>query len=143
MFTTASKKSMIIGCDIWMIFLELNLFFYDPTRLFQLSEFVWTLRYSVWVVFNNFLLINATDRSKIRNNPHRIFFDVSLNPLLFFANTPFKVSYYLCIKSWFQDSDLISPQILHEEVTNKHIVHYKLINFAKKWNYWKNDKLTD
>ena len=31
----------------------------------QLSEFVWTLRSSVKVVFNNFLLKDETDRSKI------------------------------------------------------------------------------
>jgi len=29
--------------------------------MLQLSEFVWTLRSSAWVVFNNFLLIDATD----------------------------------------------------------------------------------
>ena len=31
----------------------------------QLSEFVWTLRSSVKVVFNNFLLKDETDRSEI------------------------------------------------------------------------------
>ena len=40
--------------------------------------------------FYNFLLIDATDWSKISSNHHRIFFDVSLYPLLFFANTLFK-----------------------------------------------------
>ena len=77
---------MIIGCIIWMICLELNWFFYDPSWILQLSEFVWTHRSSVWVVFNNFLLINATDRSKISSNHHRIFFAVSLYLLSLFAN---------------------------------------------------------
>ena len=36
--------------------------------MLQLSEFVWTLRSSVQVIFNNFLLINATDRSKISSD---------------------------------------------------------------------------
>ena len=54
------------------------------------SQFVWTLRSSVKVVYNNFLLIDATDRNKIRSDQKRLFFDVSLYPLSFFANTPFK-----------------------------------------------------
>ena len=54
-------------------------------------EFVWTLSSSVCVSFNNFLLINATDRSNISSKHHRVFYDVSLYPLSFFANTPFKV----------------------------------------------------
>ena len=58
--------------------------------MFYLSEFVWTLRVSVLVVFNNFLLIDATDRSKISSDQKRFFIALSLYPLLFFANTPFK-----------------------------------------------------
>ena len=46
-----------------------------------LSEFVWTPYSLVFVVFNDFLLIDATDRSKISCNHHQIFFDVSLYPL--------------------------------------------------------------
>ena len=41
------------------IFLELNWFFNDPSRM---SEFSWTLCSSAWVVFNKFPLIDATDR---------------------------------------------------------------------------------
>ena len=59
--------------------------------MLQLSEFVWTLRSSAWVVFNNFLLKDATDRSKISSDQKRLFFAVSLYPLLFLANTPFKL----------------------------------------------------
>ena len=59
--------------------------------MLQLSEFVWTLRSSAWVVFNIFLLIDATDKSKISSDQKRLFFAVSLHPLSFFANTPFNV----------------------------------------------------
>ena len=72
-----------------MICLKLNLFYYDPSCMLQLSELVWTLRSSTWVVFNDFLLIYATDRSKISIDQKRLFFAVSLYPLSFFANTPF------------------------------------------------------
>ena len=81
---------MTIGCDIWMICLTLNWYFYDPSWMLQLSKFAWTLQSSVWVVFNNFLLIDATDRSKISSDQKRLFFVVSLYHLSFFANTPFK-----------------------------------------------------
>ena len=74
-YECVGKKWMIIGCNIWIICLELNCLFYDPCRILQLSEFVWTLRSSVWVVFNNFLLIDLTDRSKNRSN-------LNLNDLL-------------------------------------------------------------
>ena len=58
--------------------------------MLHLSEFVWTLPSSVLVVFNNFLFIDATDRSKIRNDQKRFFIALSLYPLSFFANTPFE-----------------------------------------------------
>ena len=40
-------ESIIIGCNTWMIYLELNWFFYDPSLILQLSEFAWTLCSSV------------------------------------------------------------------------------------------------
>ena len=58
--------------------------------MLHLSEFVRTLRSSVLVVFNNFLLIDATDRSKISGDQKRFFIALSLYPLSFFAKTPFK-----------------------------------------------------
>ena len=58
--------------------------------MLQFSQFVWALSYSVWDVFNNFLLIDATDRSKIGSDQKRFFIALSLYPLSFFANTPFK-----------------------------------------------------
>ena len=81
---------MTIGCNIWMICLKLNRFFYGLSRMLHLSEFVCTLRTSLLVVFNNFLLIDATDRSKISSDHKRFFIALSLYPLSFFANTPFK-----------------------------------------------------
>ena len=50
-----------------------------------------------WVVFNNFLLIDATDRSKISSDQKRLFFAVSIYPLLFFANTSLKT--FVCSSS--------------------------------------------
>ena len=55
--------------------------------MLHFSEFVWTLRSSVLVVFNNFLLIDVTDRSKISSNQKRLFFAASLYPLSFPLNT--------------------------------------------------------
>ena len=40
--------------------------------------------------FNKFLFIDAKYRSKISSDQKRLFFAVSLYPLSFFANTPFK-----------------------------------------------------
>ena len=80
---------MTVGCNIWMICLKLNRFFYGLSSMLHLSEFVWIIRTSVLVVFNNFLLIGATDRSKIRSDQKRFFIVLSLYPLSFFANTPF------------------------------------------------------
>ena len=59
--------------------------------MLHLSEFVRTLRSSVLVVFNNFLLIDATDKNKISSDQKRFFIALSVYPLSFFANTPFNV----------------------------------------------------
>ena len=56
--------------------------------------------YSVWDVFNNFLLIDATDKSKIGSDQKRFFIALRLYPLSFLANTPFKVcASHLCTKN--------------------------------------------
>ena len=92
--------------NLWMICLELNWFVYDPSWILHLSKFVWALRSSVWIIFNNFFLIDATDRSKISSDQKRFFIALSLYPLTFFANTPFKILYIQCFfvvqgrKSW-------------------------------------------
>ena len=85
---------MTIGCNIWMICLILIWFFYGLSRMFPFPQFVWALRSSVWDVFINFLLIDATDRSKISSDQKRFFIALSLCPLSFFANTPFKLNSY-------------------------------------------------
>ena len=85
----------------------IKLFFYDLDQILQLSEFVWTLRSSVWAIFNNYLLIDATDRSKISSDHHWIFFDVNLYPLSFFANTPFNVGSILYRDLLESSSELI------------------------------------
>jgi len=66
------------------------LIFYGRSSMLQFSQFVWPLSYSVWDVFNKFLLIDATYRSKISSDQKRFFIAFSLYPLLFFTNTPFK-----------------------------------------------------
>ena len=81
---------MTIGCNIWMICLILIWFFYGLSRMFQFPQLVWALRSSVWDVFINFLFIDATDRSKISGDQKRFFIALSLYPLSFFENTPFK-----------------------------------------------------
>ena len=85
---------MTIGCNIWMICLKLNWFLRSLSRMLQFSQFVWTPCYSVWDVFNNFLLTDATDRSKISSDQKHFFIALSLYPLSFFANTPFKKIYF-------------------------------------------------
>ena len=59
--------------------------------MLHLSEFVWTLCSSELVLLNNFFLTDATDRSKIRSDQKRFFIALSLYPLSFVANTPFKL----------------------------------------------------
>ena len=52
--------------------------------MLQFSQFVWPLTYSVWDVFNNFLLIDATDRSKISSDQRRFFYRIKPIPLFIF-----------------------------------------------------------
>ena len=66
---------MTIGCNIWMICLELNWFF--------------TIR----VECCNFLLRDATDRSKNSSDQKRLYFTVNLYPLSFFKKNPFNYKY--------------------------------------------------
>ena len=102
LLTNGSNKIRWLWVKIseWFI-LELIWIFYDLSQILQLSEFVWALHSLVLVVLNHFLLIDATDRTKINSNHHRIFFDVSLYTLSFFANNPFKqnlINNLCCLK---------------------------------------------
>ena len=72
----------------WFVWNQID--FLRSSSMLQFSQFVWALSYSVWDVFNKFLLIDATDRSKISSDQKRFFIALSLYPLSFFANTPFK-----------------------------------------------------
>ena len=87
-------------------------------RMLHLSEFVKTLRSSVLVVFNNFLLIDATARSKISSDQKCFFIALSLYPLSFFANTPFNTKHR---------HDLISYQCQH---------WHKLVNHQYQTQAW-------
>ena len=91
--------SLLIFHFIWMSNLKFNWIIDDLSGIKQLFEFAWTLRSSIWVVFNHFLFKVATDRSKISSNRYRIQFDANLYPLLFFANTPFKLdsTFNVCV----------------------------------------------
>ena len=64
--------------------------FYGLIRMLQFSQFVWPLSYSVWDVFNNFLLIDATDRSKILSDQKRFFISLSLYPFHFSGTLPLR-----------------------------------------------------
>ena len=86
---------MTIGCNIWMICLKLNRFFYGLSRMLHLSEFEWTFL-GISRFLTIFLLIDATDRSKISSDQKCFFIALSLHPLSFFANTPFKYQGYRC-----------------------------------------------
>ena len=68
--------------------------------MLQLSEFAWTLRTSVWVVFNNFLLIDALDKSKISSDQNRLFFAVSLFPFHFSRTLP--LSKFRAVNKWIK-----------------------------------------
>ena len=81
---------MTIDCNIWMICLKLNWFFYYPSCNFLNLYGRYVLQYESFL--NNFLVIDATDRSKIRSDQKGLFFAVSLYPFSFFANTPFKLN---------------------------------------------------
>ena len=87
---------MTIGCNIWM---KLNWFIYGLSRMLQFSQFVWTLSYLIWDVFNNFLLIDATDRSKISSDQKRFFIALSLCPFHFSRTLPLNVQ-----KKWHKVS---------------------------------------
>ena len=60
--------------------------YYEKSTIYKCGERYVSM--SVCDVFINFLLIDATDRSKISSDQKRLFSALSLYPLSFFANTP-------------------------------------------------------
>ena len=65
-------------------FFEIKLIFYGLSSILQFPQFVWALRSSVWDVLNNFLLIDATDRSKISSDQKRFFYRIKPIPPFIF-----------------------------------------------------------
>ena len=112
---------MTIGCNIWMICLKLNGFFYGLSRMLQFSEFVWTVSYSLWDVFNKFLLIDATDRSKISSD-QKCFLSHQ-------AYTPFHFSRTLC----YNYCQVLSLKVCVLCITRKQIIKcFRKINVFNK-----------
>ena len=70
--------------------MKLNWFFYGLIVCCNFLNLYGRHVIRFWDVFNNFLVIDATDRSKISRDQKRFFIALSLYPLSFFANTPFK-----------------------------------------------------
>ena len=112
---------MTIGCNIWMICLKLNWFFYSLSRMLQFSQFVWTPCYSVWDAFNNFLLIDATDRSKISGDQKRFFIALRLYPLSFFANTPFNMHIKIIKREYIPLSNHQIECLIHKGTLNLYL----------------------
>ena len=75
--------------------------------------------------FNNFLLIDATDRSKISSDQKRFFIALSLYPLSFFANTPFNLI--------FKMSSSVPPHYLYDGTLFLQFVDF----FLKFWSFGK------
>ena len=71
---------------------EIKLIFLRSKLYVAIFWICMSAKFSVWDVFNNFLLIDATDRSKISSDQKRFFIALILYPLSFFANIPFKKS---------------------------------------------------
>ena len=140
---------MTIGCNIWMICLILIWFFYSLSRMFQLPQFVCALRSSVWDVFINCLLIDATDRSKISSDQKRFFIALSLYPLSFFANTPCKYCYNVVFQfHFFLVTTVIQVyfKISHELVCTGIVqcTHDQFYSFnGSQLKFWKNQQKRD
>ena len=122
---------MTIGCNIWMIWLILIWFFYGLSRMFQLPQFVKPLRSSVWDVFINFLLIDATDRSKISSDQKRFFIALSLYPLSFFLR-----KLPLSPLIWFRKGSVSPLRIqIKEEIGNPNYDHKNNQSLSEKICY--------
>ena len=113
---------MTIGCNIWMICLKLNWFVY----VLRISRF-----------FYNFLLIDATDRSKISSDQKRLFFAVSLYLLSFFANTPLKKVYtFNKIRAWERTNCFLARQGSPNQITDRACLTNRIINRDLMINPW-------
>ena len=79
---------MTVGCNIWLICLKLNGFFTIRVMCCNFLKLYgrYVLQYKSFLT----VLTDTTDRSKISGDQKRFFIALSLYPLSFFANTPFK-----------------------------------------------------
>ena len=100
--------------------------------MLQISEFVWALRSSVWIVFNNFLLIDATDKSKISSDRKLLFFALRLYHLSFFASTPFNIS-IICPNNWQPNKKKFVFKILCK--TKKSAFQTQRLGLKNGWMY--------
>ena len=82
LFTNASKNNrwLLFVISEWFV-LELNWFVYNPSWMLHLCSLV-------LVVFKNFLLIDATDRSKISSDQKHLFFAIAYTPFHFSQTLP-------------------------------------------------------
>ena len=69
---------------------EIKWIFYGLSRMLQFSQFVWALSYLVLVVFNNFLLIDATYGCKISSDQKRILRHEPIPPFIFRKHSLFQ-----------------------------------------------------
>ena len=99
---------MTVGCNIWWICLKLNGFFLRSESCVATFSICMDVTFFSISRFNSFLLTDATDRSKISGDQKRFFIALSLYPLSFFANTPFKVT----VKKKWKGGISINPSIL-------------------------------
>ena len=120
---------MTVGCNIWLICLKLNGFFYDPSHVLQLSQFVWVLRSSVLVVFNSFLLTDATDKSKISSDQKRFFIALSLYPFHFSRTLPLKPyqsRYNSFLLNYQCQTQTRSRKLFYQCQTTRHDLNYSI-----------------
>ena len=136
---------MTTSCNIWMICLKLNWFFNGLSRTLQFSQFVWTLSYSVWDVFNNFLLIDRQiEQIEVRLVAIKSAFlsHWALTPFHFLRTLPFTVGKFVSqsctsIKWLVNGFGLIfrKPRIPFLKCSLHMIKNLKILNSLKYWTY--------
>ena len=108
---------------------EIELIFYGLSRKLQFFEFVWTLSYSVWDVFNNFLRTDATDTSKISSDRKRFLSHLAYTPFHFSWTLPLTtlVLQFTCILLFIFRLVWSTPNILQETSVHLKILSAQII----------------
>ena len=75
---------MTIGCNIFIDLFEIKLIFLRSKLHVTFFWICMDTTFLVLVVFNNFLLIDATDRSKISSDQKRFFYRIKRIPTFIF-----------------------------------------------------------